>query len=93
MHTEVTPYSKLSREQVFKKFSLIWLYIFTNSPARVGFDTRSILSEVLQVSSQIFLSLGLVASPKLKKQSVLLSTHSWRENIWIHTFPKGISAM
>ena len=20
-------------------------------------------------------------------------THSWRENNWIHTFPKGISAM
>ena len=25
--------------------------------------------------------------------SVLLFTHSWRENNWIHTFPKGISAM
>ena len=23
----------------------------------------------------------------------LLFTHSWRENNWIHTFPKGISAM
>ena len=25
--------------------------------------------------------------------SALLFTHSWRENNWIHTFPKGISAM
>ena len=24
---------------------------------------------------------------------MLLFTHSWRENNWIHTFPKGISAM
>ena len=28
-----------------------------------------------------------------RTQSVLLFTHSWRENNWIHTFPKGISAM
>ena len=27
------------------------------------------------------------------KQSLLLFTHSWRDNYWIHTFPKGISAM
>ena len=26
-------------------------------------------------------------------QSVQLFTHSWRENNWIHTFPKDISAM
>ncbi len=25
--------------------------------------------------------------------SKILFTHSWRENNWIHTFPKGISAM
>ena len=25
--------------------------------------------------------------------SALLFTHNWRENNWIHTFPKGISAM
>ena len=29
----------------------------------------------------------------LRTQSTLLFTHSWRENNWIHTFPKGISAM
>ena len=28
-----------------------------------------------------------------RTQSVLLFTHSWRENNWIHTFPKGINAM
>ena len=28
-----------------------------------------------------------------RNQSALLFTHSWRENNWIDTFPKGISAM
>ena len=28
-----------------------------------------------------------------RTQSALLSTHSWRENHWIHTFLKGISAI
>ncbi len=32
-------------------------------------------------------------SPRLVAQSALLFTYSWRENNWIHTFPKGISAM
>ena len=35
----------------------------------------------------------LVASSRLKNQCVLLFTHCWRENNWIHTFPKSISAM
>ena len=30
---------------------------------------------------------------KKRTQSALLFTHSWRENNWIHTFPKDISAM
>ena len=45
------------------------------------------------VSIQSFPSPRLVASSRLKNQSVLLYTHSWMENRWIHTFPKGISAM
>ena len=28
-----------------------------------------------------------------RTQSAQLFTHSWRENNWIHTFPKGINAM
>ena len=39
---------------------------------------------------RVFPSPRLVASPRLKDQSVLLFTHSWRENNWIHTFPKGM---
>ena len=42
---------------------------------------------------QSFPSPILVASPRLNNQSVQLLTHSWRENNWIHTFPKGIGAM
>ena len=36
---------------------------------------------------RVFLLLGR------RTQSVLLFAHSWRENSWIHTFPKGISEM
>ena len=35
-------------------------------------------------------------SPKFcgqRAMSAALFTHSWRENTWIHTFPKSISAM
>ena len=42
---------------------------------------------------RVFPSPRLVALLRLKNQSALLFTHSWRENNWIHTFPKGISAM
>ena len=51
------------------------------------------LSRVEQVWIQSFPSPRLVASPRLKNQAALLFTHSWKENNWIHTFPKGISAM
>ena len=40
---------------------------------------------------RVFHSPRLVASPRLK--NLVRPTHSWRENIWFHTFPKGISAM
>ena len=38
-----------------------------------------------------FPSSRLVALPRLKNLPYYF-THSWRENNWIHTFPKGISA-
>ena len=61
-----------------------------NPSARAGYDTRSIFKRSL---IQSFPSPRLMAALRLKNQSVLLFTHSWRENNWIHTFPKGISAM
>ena len=42
------------------------IIIFTNPSARVGYDTRSFLSGVLQVLIQSFPSPRLVASPRLK---------------------------
>ena len=41
----------------------------------------------------VFLLLDLLPHQGWRTQSVLLLTHSWRENNWIYTFRKGISAM
>ena len=54
------------------------MILFTNTSAQAGYDTRSIFKRSLT---------------GWRNQSILLFTHSWRENNWIHTFPKGISAM
>ena len=40
-----------------------------------------------------FLSLTPVAIPRLKSLLCPLFTHSWRENNWIYTFLKSISAI
>ena len=50
----------------FTDFIFPQISIFTNLSARAGYDTRSILSGVLQVWIQSFASPRLVASPKLK---------------------------
>ena len=42
---------------------------------------------------RVFLLLDKLPHQGWRTQSALLFTHSWRENIWIHTFPKDISAM
>ena len=36
----------------------------------------------------VFFPSRLVVIPRLKRQSALLFTHSWRENTWIHAFHK-----
>ena len=50
------------------------------------------LNGVQQFWIQSFPCPTLVAIQRLKSQAALLFTHSWRE-IWMHTFPKSISAM
>ena len=35
----------------------------------------------------------MVTIPRLKSPTILLFSHSWRENNWMHTFPNGISSM
>ena len=70
------------------------LIIFTNPSARAGYDTRSICKRGLTgLNSEFFLLLDQLPRQGWRNQSVLLFTHSWRENNRIHTFPKGISAM
>ena len=67
---------------------------FTNPSTRVGYDTKSIFKWSLTgLNSEFFLLLDKLPHQGWRNQSVLLFTHSWRENNWIHTFPKGISAM
>ena len=68
--------------------------IFTNPSARVGYDTRSIFKPSLTgLNSEFSFSYTSCFSKAEELQSALLFTHSWRENNWIHTFPKSISAM
>ena len=63
--------------------------IFTNHSARVGYDPRSIFKRSLTgLNSEFSFSLTSCLT-----KAALLFIHSWRENNWIHTFPKGISAM
>ena len=54
---------------------------------------RSIFKRSLTSLNSEFLHLGYLPHQGWRTQSALLFTHSWRENIWIHTFPKGISFM
>ena len=42
---------------------------------------------------RVFLLLDYLPNQGWRTQSTLLFTHCWRENNWIHIFPKGISAM
>ena len=58
-------YSDHQSEKLQKVIEGIWYYIPT-SPVRAGYDTRLILSGVLQVWIQSFPSPRLVTSPRLK---------------------------
>ena len=44
------------------------------------------------LNSEISLLVDLLPNYGLRTQSFLLFARSWRENNWIHTFPKIISA-
>ena len=67
------------------------VFIFTNPSARAGYDTRSIFKRSLTGFNLEF-SFSLT-SCQIKAEEPSLSYYLlWRENNWIHTFPKGISA-
>ena len=57
-----------------------------NSPHGQDVTQDQFLSEVEQVWIQRFPSPSLASEPRLKNPV-------WKENNWIHTFPKGIRAM
>ena len=68
--------------------------IFTNPSARTGYDTRSIFKQSLTgLNSEYSFS---ETSCLTKAEEPSLSHYlpiAGGENNWIHTFPKGISAM
>ena len=66
-----------------------------NPFARLGCDTRSIFKRSLRgLNSEGFFFISLTGFiPRLKCPAALLFIYSWRQNSWIHTFPKGISVM
>ena len=69
----------------------IYIYIFTNPSARTGYDTRSIFKwSWTGLNSEFSFS---ETKEDWRNQSALLFTYSWRENNWIHTFPRSISVM
>ena len=76
------------------KFTMLFLYIYYLPTPPLGQDMTQgqFLSGVQQVWIQSFPSPRLVASPRLKNL-VYPTIYPWRENNWIHTFPKGVSAI
>ena len=74
--------------------SKIQITIFTQ-PLRSGRIWHKVIfwAKSNRFEFRVFLLLDLLPHQGWSTQSVLLFTHSWRESNWIHTFPKGISAM
>ena len=61
----------------------------SNRSSCTGCDTRSIFQTEFVTCKFSFPYPTPVAKTKLKKEeSVLVFTHNWRENTWIHTIPK-----
>ena len=65
--------------------------VFLPTPQHGQYVTQGqFLSEVNRLEFRVFLPpIGLPNRDK-RTQFALLFTHSWRENYWIHTFPKSI---
>ena len=66
--------------------------IFTNYPTRARCDTRTIFKTEFYVSEfTIFLLPDWLSLQSKIAQFSLQFTHDWRENRWIHAYPKCIS--
>ena len=60
---------------------------------QTGCYTMSVFKQSIISLNSSLPSPRLVAIPRLKSPVCHTINHSWRENSWIHTFPKGISAI
>ena len=88
------------RDQLVDNYIYIYIYIYTHTYIHTQAShheqevTRSIfLSRIKQVQIQFFHLLHWLPYQGQRAQSAQQFTHSWREDSWIYTFPKGISAM
>ena len=74
---------------------LLTVYPYLPNPsARAGYDTRSIFKRSLtSLNSEFFFSKTSCLAKAEESSLPYYFNHSWRENNWIHTFPKGIRAM
>ena len=66
---------------------------YLNPSEGAGCETRSIFKPSLKGLNLEVSFIRPIAMPKLENPVCLLFTQSWRENSWMHTFPKRISAM
>ena len=65
-----------------------------NLSAQAGYDTRSIFKRSLTcLNLEYSFSLTTFLTKAEEPSLSYYFTDSWRENNWIHTFPKGISVM
>ena len=62
-------------------------------PLRSGRIWHKVKAGFNRFEFRVFLLLDELLHQGWRTQSALLFTHNWRENNWIHTFPKGISVM
>ena len=70
------------------------LYVFTNSSAGAGYDTRSIFKWSLTGLNSEFVFSCTGCLTKAEELSLpYYSPHNWRENNWIYIFSKVLSAM
>ena len=72
-------------------WTILFVCVYLPTPPHRQDDTRSIFKQRLigLNSESSFSKTGCLI--KAKEQSALLFTQVWRENNWIHTFPKRIS--
>ena len=61
--------------------------------AYVGWHKVNLKAEFSRFQFRFFFLQGRLPKKGWRDQSALLFIHCWREDYWIHTFPKGISTM